>query len=377
MAGATGVPFLDGQPLEILNNGDEFYPAMLEAIERRRASRSPSRPTSTGPATSACSSRERWRERAQAGRQRQDPARRRRLGDDRRRHPGDARSRRVPARLVQPDPLVHHRPLQPPHAPQVAHHRRPHRRSPAAPASPITGGATRRTPTHWRDMQIRIEGPAVTPLQTGFAQNWLQTTGELISGGCLLSADRAARRPRRADDHELAGDRRVDRPHDVLPVDRLRAPSRSTSPIRTSCPTRPRSTRWSRRSGAASTCASWCRASTTTTGWRGRTASGCTAACSRPGIEILEYNHTMLHQKTMVVDGVLGDGRHDELRQPLVRAQRGEQRLRLRSGHCAAAARHVRGRSRGMPGDQARGVAPPRPVGQVQEVIASFLQDQV
>ncbi len=37
-------------------------------------------------------------------------------------------------------------------------------------------------PGHWRDMQIRLEGPAVTPLQTGFAQNWLQTTGELISG---------------------------------------------------------------------------------------------------------------------------------------------------------------------------------------------------
>jgi cardiolipin synthase A/B len=35
---------------------------------------------------------------------------------------------------------------------------------------------------HWRDMQIRVEGPAVVPLQTGFAANWLQTTGELITG---------------------------------------------------------------------------------------------------------------------------------------------------------------------------------------------------
>jgi cardiolipin synthase len=35
---------------------------------------------------------------------------------------------------------------------------------------------------HWRDIQIRIEGPAVRPLQTGFSHNWLQTTGELISG---------------------------------------------------------------------------------------------------------------------------------------------------------------------------------------------------
>jgi cardiolipin synthase len=35
---------------------------------------------------------------------------------------------------------------------------------------------------HWRDIQIRLEGPAVTPLQTGFAQNWLECTRELISG---------------------------------------------------------------------------------------------------------------------------------------------------------------------------------------------------
>jgi cardiolipin synthase len=35
---------------------------------------------------------------------------------------------------------------------------------------------------HWRDMQIRVEGPGVVPLQTGFAQNWLLTTRELVSG---------------------------------------------------------------------------------------------------------------------------------------------------------------------------------------------------
>lgn len=37
-------------------------------------------------------------------------------------------------------------------------------------------------PTQWRDMQIRVEGPAVVPLQTGFAHNWLRTTGELLTG---------------------------------------------------------------------------------------------------------------------------------------------------------------------------------------------------
>jgi len=39
----------------------------------------------------------------------------------------------------------------------------------------ITGGTL-------RDIQIRVQGLAVTPLQTGFAQNWLESTHELISG---------------------------------------------------------------------------------------------------------------------------------------------------------------------------------------------------
>jgi cardiolipin synthase len=35
---------------------------------------------------------------------------------------------------------------------------------------------------HWRDTHFRLDGPAVQPLQTGFAHNWVQSTGELISG---------------------------------------------------------------------------------------------------------------------------------------------------------------------------------------------------
>ena len=38
---------------------------------------------------------------------------------------------------------------------------------------------------HWRDLQIRVAGPAVRPLQTGFAQNWLEATGELVWGPCF------------------------------------------------------------------------------------------------------------------------------------------------------------------------------------------------
>jgi cardiolipin synthase len=37
-------------------------------------------------------------------------------------------------------------------------------------------------PAHWHDIQIRVEGPGAVGLQSAFAQNWLQTTGELITG---------------------------------------------------------------------------------------------------------------------------------------------------------------------------------------------------
>ena len=37
-------------------------------------------------------------------------------------------------------------------------------------------------PKHWRDTQVRIEGPAVLTLQTGFSLRWLETTGEMMSG---------------------------------------------------------------------------------------------------------------------------------------------------------------------------------------------------
>lgn len=37
-------------------------------------------------------------------------------------------------------------------------------------------------PKHWRDMQVRIEGPLVTKLQSAFQQHWVKTFGEALSG---------------------------------------------------------------------------------------------------------------------------------------------------------------------------------------------------
>ena len=37
-------------------------------------------------------------------------------------------------------------------------------------------------PKHWRDTNVRIEGPAVRYLQAAFTESWLETTGDLLSG---------------------------------------------------------------------------------------------------------------------------------------------------------------------------------------------------
>lgn len=54
----------------------------------------------------------------------------------------------------------------------------------------ITGGSgvswkwmgNGRTPEHWRDTDVRVEGAIVEQLQAAFAENWQEATGELIGG---------------------------------------------------------------------------------------------------------------------------------------------------------------------------------------------------
>src|SRR5262249_60734523 len=39
-----------------------------------------------------------------------------------------------------------------------------------------------RTADHWRDTNVRVEGPVVKFLQSAFAESWLETTGEALGG---------------------------------------------------------------------------------------------------------------------------------------------------------------------------------------------------
>jgi cardiolipin synthase len=180
VAGATGSAFLAGNRLELLNNGDAFYPPMLGAIQGARSSITIEAyiywAGEIGDVFAAALA-----ERATAGR------------------PVKILLDAIGSASIGPGILK----VLESGGCQIAWYNpirwytlgrfnnRTHRKSLIVDGRiAFTGGAgiadhwrgNAGGPDEWRDMQLRLEGPAVIPLQTGFAHNWQQTTGELLSG---------------------------------------------------------------------------------------------------------------------------------------------------------------------------------------------------
>ncbi|HZS09201.1 MAG TPA: phospholipase D-like domain-containing protein [Blastocatellia bacterium] len=180
IAGATDTPFLPGNRIDILNNGDGFYPAMLDAIERAERSI-----TIEAYIYWAGEIGRRFAEalaaKARAG------------------MPVKILLDAVGSATIS-DELLN---TMKAGGCQVAWYHpvrwytmdrannRTHRKSLIVDGRVgFTGGAgiadqwlgNAENPARWRDIQIRIEGAAVTPLQSAFARNWLETTHEMISG---------------------------------------------------------------------------------------------------------------------------------------------------------------------------------------------------
>lgn len=179
-AGASGSPFFAGNALELLNNGDAFYPPMLAAIQAAERS-------------ITIEAYIYWA--GDIGRTFADALAERARGGCSVKILLDA----IGSSSIGPDILD----VLEAGGCQVAWYNpirwytlgrfnnRTHRKSLIVDGRlAFTGGAgiadhwrgNARGPDEWRDMQIRLEGPAVVPLQTGFAHNWQQTTGELLSG---------------------------------------------------------------------------------------------------------------------------------------------------------------------------------------------------
>ena len=179
MTHLLGPPVVPGNRVTTLLNGDQAFPAMLEAI--RSAERSInleayifwsgevgktfadalSERARAGVATHVLVDwigSGRWTTRCCA-----DAA-------------GGSRSRAIP-----PAPLVQPRALQqpdPPEAPGGGRPGRVHRR--AGYRRPLPGPRAGRD--HWRDAQFRAEGPVVGQMQAAFLDNWIETGGALLDG---------------------------------------------------------------------------------------------------------------------------------------------------------------------------------------------------
>jgi cardiolipin synthase len=180
IVGTTGVPFVKDNKITILNNGDQFYPAMLEAI---------------GDAAKTITMEAYIFWKGDIGHRFAEAlAARRRAGVTVKLLLDAVGSASIGTEIQQiledsGCELVWYNPIRLRTISRF--NNRTHRKSLIVDGRiAFTGGAgiadhwtgNGQDPAHWRDIQIRLEGPGAFGLQTGFAQNWLDTTGELVSG---------------------------------------------------------------------------------------------------------------------------------------------------------------------------------------------------
>ena len=299
--GATGTPFVGGNRIGVLNNGDEFYPAMLDAI--RAAERSVTIEAYIYWAGDiGLVFAHALAERARAGVSVKillDAVGSATIGTD---ILEVLESGGCQLAWFHP---IHWYTLR-------RFNYRTHRKTLLVDGRVgFTGGAGiadhwcghAQDADHWRDVQVRIEGPGVVPLQTGFVANWLETTGELVTGPAFFPATPPV--------------------GDVVAQPVMSSPSTGSSAVRTlyllSIVCARRSIQIAnpyfvpdgaavdalvdarRRGVRVQVLVSGIR----NDNWLARQNSvRLFGRLLEAGIEIIEYNRTMLHHKTMVVDGL-------------------------------------------------------------------------
>src|SRR5262245_5524482 len=180
MVGATGVPFVHNNKVTILKDGDEFFPAMLDAIANARK-------------TITMEMYIFWA--GDVGRRfAQALAERRRAGVEVKLLLdafGSATIGREILSILKDSgcEVAWYNRIW---LKTIGHfNHRTHRKSLIVDGRvAFTGGAgiadqwtgTGQDPQHWHDIQVRVEGPGAIGLQAGFAQNWMETTLELLTG---------------------------------------------------------------------------------------------------------------------------------------------------------------------------------------------------
>jgi cardiolipin synthase len=190
MSGMTGMPLLDGNRITIYNNGSEFYPAMLAAIASARRSITMEQHIFWNGQIGRRFAKA-FAEKARHGipvKLLVDAVGSAMLGDE---ILGILKSGGCQLAWFRP---IHWYTAD--HANQ-----RTHRKSLIVDGRiAFTGGAgladhwldSHKDEPPWRDVQICVEGPAALVQQAGFAQNWLVTTGDILSGRNFFPVPRPA-----------------------------------------------------------------------------------------------------------------------------------------------------------------------------------------
>ena len=254
MAGSTGIPFFEGNAIEILNNGDEFYPAMLKS-DRAGAMLGHVEAYIYWAGEIGRRFAEALAAKAKAGvgvKILLDAVGSSTIGDEILEILEKGGCQLAWYNPVRP---VQHRPLQSPDPPEVAHHRRAgrvHRRR--RHRRPLDGSrAGRPALARYSDPHGRTGGGAAADrLRAKLAAG---DRRDRLPGSSSTRRSSSGRQACRADDSELAGDRRIDGADVLLPVDCRGAANDLTSPIRISFPIRAPSICSSPPNAAASTCA--------------------------------------------------------------------------------------------------------------------------
>ena len=301
MEAHTGSPIVDGNRIDILLNGDQIFPAKLAAIRSARTSLTYAEYfyADGGPAREIA---EALAERCRAG---------------------------VAAHILLDgfgtlSMPRHHVKLLKTAGCHVAtfrplgrwvsigrHNKRNHRRVLVADGRvAITGGSgvsdkwtgDGRVDGHWRDTDVRIEGPAARNIQSAFFENWREATGELLGGERYVSNGRASGQARA----QVIKSSPVGGGYDMYTMYLLAI----ASARRTLYLTNPYFLPDDRLEEALLAAAA--RGVRVVALTPGKIDYNVVRAASRRGfgrlllggIEIFEYQAALLHAKTMVVDGV-------------------------------------------------------------------------
>ena len=159
-------------------------------------------------------------------------------------------------------------------------------------------------PDHWRDTHVRVRGPSCAGSSAPSRRTGSRRPARYWSATATCPSSRSWRAAARCSSCARARASATPTSRRSTTSRSPRRASRSTSPPPTSCRARRSPTRWSPRPSAACGCACWCPGEHID---KAPVRVGGRASYDElldAGVELYEYGPTMLHAKSLVLDGV-------------------------------------------------------------------------